>query len=243
MPPHRESNDRLAPAAVLGLSIAVGIALAAGLLSDTLDGLLSSRRVVTVKGLAEREVDADLAVWPIVHTVSGDTLAEVHERIQVNGRLIRSFLQDQGFDTAEVFDSIPNITDYRTQMPGLPTPPAERFSAQSTVTLRTRNVSGLRTALQASGDLVRRGVALASHYEGRPQFMFTSLDALKPQMIAEATRDARRAARQFAEDSRSHVGVIRTAQQGYFSISDRDAFSPERKTVRVVTTVEYFLVD
>jgi len=233
----------VAAAAILGLSIALGMALAAQLVGGALDGLLASRRVVTVKGLAEREVDADLAVWPLVYTVSGDTLAQVQDRVTMAGQLIRGFLVSKGFDDAEMSVSTPRITDFHTQMPGLPTPPAERYAAESAVTLRTRNVPGVRAAMQQSGELVGQGVALVRSYEAQTQFMFTSLDTLKPQMIAEATRDARRAARQFADDSQSRVGGIRTAQQGYFSIADRDPFSPERKIVRVVTTVEYFLID
>jgi hypothetical protein len=92
-----------------------------------------------------------------------------------------------------------------------------------------------------SGVLVKQGVALIRSYEYQTSYLFTGLDAVKPDMIAEATRDARRAAEQFAEDSGSRVGGIRNAQQGYFSIQDRDKFSPEFKTVRVVTTVQFFL--
>ena len=89
----------------------------------------------------------------------------------------------------------------------------------------------------------KQGVALIRSYEYDTQYLFTALDQIKPEMIAEATRDARSAAQQFAEDSGSKVGAIRNAQQGYFSIEDRDRFSPEQKTVRVVTTIEYFLED
>lgn len=232
-----------AAAAVLGLFLAAGMTLAAGLLGDAAEGLLASRRVVTVNGFAEREVAADLAVWPIAHSVSGDTLAEVQEQIADSGALIRDFLDQQGFDAHEISDSVPRIIDYQTQLPGLPNPPPERYTAESTVTLRTRNIDSMKAAMQAASRLVGRGIALTRSYEATPRFMFTGLDALKPQMIAEATVDARRAAQQFAQDSQSRVGAIRTARQGYFSISDLDAFSPERKTVRVVTTVEYFLVD
>jgi len=237
------SHRSAVAAAVLGLSIAMGMALAATLVGDGLEALLASRRVVTVKGLAQREVDADLAIWPLVYTVSGDSLGEIQERVARSDLLIREFLESQGFDESETSVSMPRITDFRTQMPGLSNPPAERYAAESAVTLRTRNVSGLKLAMQHSGELVGRGVALMRSYEAQTQFLFTSLDALKPQMIAEATRDARRAARQFADDSQSRVGAIRTAQQGYFSISDRDPYSPEKKVIRVVTTVEYFLVD
>ena len=140
-------------------------------------------------------------------------------------------------------DAIPRVTDFQTQMPGVARPPEDRYLAQGSVTLRTPDVARLKAAMQESGELIGLGVTLARSYESQPLFLYTSLEGLKPQMIAAATRDARRAAQQFAEDSGSRVGAIRRAQQGYFSISDLDSFSPDRKSIRVVTTVEYFLVD
>lgn len=98
-------------------------------------------------------------------------------------------------------------------------------------------------AMSRSGELVAQGIALIRSYEHQTEYLYTDLDKIKPEMIAEATRDARSAAQQFAEDSGSRVGGIRTAQQGYFSIEDRDRFSPQFKKVRVVTTIQYFLVD
>ena len=117
----------------------------------------------------------------------------------------------------------------------------ERYSAETTVTVRTGRIAEARAAMARSGALVKQGVALIRSYEYQTEYLFTGLDAVKPEMIAEATRDARRAAEQFAEDSGSRVGGIRNAQQGYFSIQDRDRFSPEVKTIRVVTTVQFFL--
>ena len=94
-----------------------------------------------------------------------------------------------------------------------------------------------------AGDLVSQGVMLVQNYEFRPTFAFTGLNEIKPAMIAEATRNARSAAKQFANDSGSQVGGIRRATQGYFSLQDRDQYTPEIKRVRVVTTVDYFLKD
>ena len=101
----------------------------------------------------------------------------------------------------------------------------------------------VRKANELLGDLVKEGVALVQNYESRTQFSYTGLEQVKPGMIATATRDARKAAEQFAKDSGSKVGSIRNAQQGYFSIEDRDSFSPEFKQIRVVTTVQFFLED
>jgi hypothetical protein len=111
------------------------------------------------------------------------------------------------------------------------------------VTLRTGRVDTVKAALERSGELVKQGVAIVHNYEARTNYLFTQLDEIKPEMIAVATKDARHAAEQFASDSGSQVGAIRHAQQGYFTVEDRDPFSPEFKKVRVVTTVEFFLLD
>ena len=243
-----QSKDEMAarstlPAAVLGISLATGIAAAGWQVADSVMHLRAAQRVVTVKGLAVREATADLAIWPVVYSVSADSLAEVQRESAKSAGLIREYLATWGFGEADLSVSVPRITDFQTQMPGVSRPPEDRYAAQSSVTLRTPDVARLKAAMQDSGELVARGVTLVRSYESEPQFLFTSLETLKPPMIAAATRDARRAAQQFAEDSGSRVGAIRRAQQGYFSITDRDSFSPQRKNVRVVTTVEYFLVD
>jgi hypothetical protein len=231
------------PAAVLGFSVAAGIAAAGWQVADAVIHLRAAQRVVTVKGLAVREATADLAIWPVVYSVSADSLVEVQAESARSADLIRNFLKTRGFEEPEMSVSIPRITDFQTRMPGASRRPEDRYAAQSSLTVRTSDVARLKAAMQDSGELVARGVTLVRSYESEPLFLFTSLEDLKPQMIAAATRDARRAAQQFAEDSGSRVGAIRRAQQGYFSITNRDSFSPEQKSIRVVTTVEYFLVD
>jgi hypothetical protein len=118
-----------------------------------------------------------------------------------------------------------------------------RYVAEVTVTLRTGRIDAVRASIERSGELVKQGVALVQNYEARTNYLFTQLEQVKPEMIAAATKDARRAAEQFAADSGSRVGAIRRAQQGYFAVEDRDPFSPEFKKIRVVTTVEFFLLD
>jgi hypothetical protein len=119
--------------------------------------------------------------------------------------------------------------------------PMDRYVAEATVMLRSGRIDDVRRAMQRSGELVKQGVALIRSYEQNTQYFYTNLDKIKPEMIAEATTDARRAAEQFAKDSGSRVGAIRNAQQGFFTVEDRDPFSPEFKKIRVVTTVQYFL--
>lgn len=224
-----------------GVAIAVGIAFAGWSVGDALLQARAADRVVTVKGLAEREVPADLALWPIVFQARGEELAGAHAKIERDAVRIRSFLAEQGIPAEAIATSEPRVTDHG---PGYGTNRTrERFSIQATVSVRSADVGLISAARGRIGPLVGEGVELAQSYEWNTQYLFTRLDELKPAMIAEATRDARRAAQQFAEDSGSRVGGIRNAQQGYFSINDRDAFSPQVKRVRVVTTIQYFLTD
>jgi hypothetical protein len=236
-------TDRpFAPAALLGLLLAAGIALAGYWIGD---GLLQARatdRFVTVKGLSERELPANLVLWPIVFNVTADDLIDLQQRVDENVVRVRDFLAAD-FDEAEIGVSTARITDRQAQGGYPQGRPLDRYVAECTVTVRTAKIDAARDAMTRSGELVKQGVALIRSYEYQTRFLFTGLDAIKPEMIAEATRDARRAAQQFAEDSGSRVGAIRKARQGYFSVEDRDPFSPEQKTIRVVTTIEYFLVD
>lgn len=228
-------------AAILGICLLLGLTIFGALVGQALYRTRAAERYVTVKGLSEREVPADLVLWPIVYTVTGNDLAELQARVEEDAGKVRAFLTGLGFDGSEMSLSAPRIMDREGQ--GYPNQPVDRYQVESTLTLRTSKIEPARAAIERSGDLVKQGVTLIRSYEYTTQYLFTGLEAIKPEMIAEATRDARRAAQQFADDSGSRVGAIRKAQQGYFSIEDRDPFSPEHKTVRVVTTVEYFLAD
>ena len=230
----------LAPALV----IAAGLALGGWFVGRGLLVARASDRYVTVKGLAERDVPANLALWPIVLTETADDLVTLQGRVEASQAKIVAFLDQQGFPAEERSIGAPRITDREAQ--GYVPQGGqrlERYVAEATVTVRTGKIDAAREAMARSGELVKQGVALIRSYEYDTQYLFTGLEEIKPEMIAEATRDARRAAEQFAEDSGSAVGAIRSAQQGYFSIEDRDRFSPEHKKVRVVTTIEYFLED
>lgn len=222
--------------------LAVGIAVGGYFIGEGLYEARASQRFVTVKGLSERVVPADLAVWPIVFSVAANDLGTLQQNVEAATDEIFAFLSAT-FEASEYTRSTPRITDYQQQVFAPGSRPPMRYSAEATVTLRTSDIEAVQKAMQQAGDLVRSGVALLQGRGYRTEFFFTGLDAIKPEMIAEATKDARRAAEQFAEDSGSRVGSIRNAQQGYFSIQNRDNFSPEFKKIRVVTTVQYFLVD
>jgi len=222
------------------LILALGLVVAASVMGDAVRDFRLADRFVEVKGLAEREVMADLAIWPVSYMVSANTLEGLSAELERNDQAVLAYLAFHGFQTGEISRNPPRITDQWSQAYG-PQRPESRFMAERTLTLRTGRVAETRAALEEATQLLESGVVLAPSWGSAVQFLFTGLDALKPEMIAQATADARRAATQFAQDSGSDVGNIRTARQGFFSISELDPSMPELKTVRVVTTVEYFL--
>ena len=227
---------------VLGALLAGGLALAGYLMGLGVGQMRAGDRHVTVKGLAERELPANLAIWPLVYNTTGDDLAQLYARLDRDAEIISAFLLARGFSADEISRSAPRVSDFEAQGYGN-NRPIHRYGVEGTVMLRTGKVEEVKAAMQASAELVKDGITLIRSYEASPLFLFTELNAIKPEMIADATRDARRAAEQFAEDSGSAVGGIRSAQQGFFSIEDRDQHSPEQKKIRVVTTIEYFLED
>ena len=231
-------------ALLLGALVGMGISSAGWFTAGALRQVRESQRFVTVKGLAEREVDADLAIWPVTFKDTGDDLSELQRRADAKREVVAGFLVEAGFPREELSFAVPRIQDRQTENMGQPgRPSGPRYLEQATVIVRSRNVAAVKRAMDRSGQLVGRGVMLAQDWENRPQFLFTGLNAVKPEMIEQATVSAREAAAKFAKDSGSRVGKIRTASQGLFTVSDRDPNSPERKVIRVVTTVEYFLGD
>ena len=221
------------------LLLALGLIVSGALIGNGLEAARSSDRFVTVRGLSERIVDADLVIWPIVFSAGADDLEGLQTRIDEQARVIEQFLTERKLRPEEWSVSPTRVTSNQGYGSNRP---EYRYTGEATIAVRSTQIATVQKAIQDSGELVRRGVAKLHSYEHQTEFLFTALDTVKPEMIAEATLDARSAAQQFADDSGSTVGAIRRAQQGYFSIADRDAFSPQFKKVRVVTTVEYFLV-
>ena len=238
-------KDKIWSHAVSGIAIGIGIVVAGMSLSHALFEVRASQRYVTVKGLAEREVDADLVVWPLAFEVMSNDLNDLQAQVEAKRRTVRQFLAEAGFDEGEMSHTTPRIRDTQSEvMYGQATPPKFRYIAQATVTLRTNKVPVAKAANEKAGDLIGKGIVLVGENYGRTtEYLFTGLNDIKPAMIEEATTNARKAAEQFAKDSGSKVGKIRSASQGLFSITDRDMNSPDRKNVRVVTTVEYYLND
>ena len=229
--------------------LAVGIALAGWAAGSGFARMRLGDRYVTVKGFSEREVRADLAIWPLRVVASGNELAGVQLRLQGAVREIIRFLARQGVDTTDVALQDFAVTDARTEMFRRADQVSDRYVIRQTVVVRSTDPDKVLAASQRVGELVAAGVVLSSGEfgAGGPTFVFTGLNALKPEMIAEATSRAREAAEQFATDAQSSLAGIRQASQGVFAILPRDQApgiseqSQIVKTVRVVTTVEYRL--
>jgi hypothetical protein len=214
------------------------------LLGDGLRRANMAERSVTVRGLAERNVTADLATWTIVFSETGTELGPVQGSTDEKSRAVRAFFARAGFPANAVSDtgaSVNQFFDSNRQQ--------NVVTVRRRLQLRTTDVMRARSAYARQADLIRAGVALE---EGSGiVYSFTKLNAIKPQMVAEGTRSARQSAEQFANDSGTDVGGIKSATQGYFSIGARDgdvdgeggsnAGSSPLQKVRVVTTIDFYL--
>lgn len=236
------ANDKLIPAAVFGGLLAVGFIGAGALIGQGVVNARVGDRAVTVRGLAERDVTADLAMLPLRFTASGDVLSEVQGRIDADLATVRAFLTAQGYPAEAVTLGRLEVADTRSREYASQTG-GPRFILAQTVIVRTTDVARVQATTRALNDLVRQGVVLQD-FSG-PTYIFTKLNEVRPAMIAEATASARTGAAQFAKDSGAPLGPIRQATQGSFEILSRDGIgdesqSPDKK-VRVVTTISYRL--
>jgi hypothetical protein len=216
------------------------------------DGLRRSKmaehRSVTVRGVSERNVTADLATWSVNFSHDGTELGPVQQSVDQQARAVRAFFQRSGFRPEEISDSDVSLSrEQPRDREGNPVGP-QKLTVSRAIQLRTNDVIKARAAYSRQAELLRDGVELSGT---NITYTFTRLNGLKPQMIAEATRNARDSAEQFARDSGVTVGRIKSASQGYFSVGARDGeecddcgssggSSPYQK-VRVVTTIDYDL--
>jgi len=230
--------------------IAAGLAVGGLFIGGGVARMRTGDRYVTVKGISEREVRADLAIWPLRIVAADNDLGRAHAQIQESVGKIRTFLAANQLDTAQAELQEFSVSDAATNQYGPRDGAGSRYVIRQTVVVRSLKPDLVLAASQRVGELVTAGVVLSSGGEygsGGPTFIFTGLNKLKPQMIGEATARAREAAEQFARDSQSGIGGIRRASQGVFEILPRDQAqgiseaSQIVKTVRVVSTIDYAL--
>lgn len=236
-------NQRL-PALILGLSIMASAAILGSLTGKAAVNYRQLERTVTVKGLSEREYPADIVIWPIQFNVAGNDLEQVYLDLEANNDRITRFLTLAGIAADEITPGNPSMTDKSAQAYGNNTRSEFRYTATQTVTVYSEQIADVRRVMTQLSDLGKQGIVLTGEgYQSQTEYLFTRLNDIKPDMVEEATRNAREVAEKFALDSGSDLGRIRTASQGQFSISARDRNNPHIKKVRVVSTVEYYLSD
>ncbi|WP_425276887.1 SIMPL domain-containing protein [Sphingomicrobium sediminis] len=228
------------PRSLILAAIVLAIGMIAGgyLLGDGLLRAKAADRAVTVRGLAERDVTADLATWTISYSAEGPSLQAVQAEMDRDTETIYAFFREAGFDADALSPSGVNVNEYVRN--------GQRITSISQrLHFRTDDIEGAERVAERQFELARRGVSVSDG--SGMTYTFTGLNEIKPEMIAEATRDARAGAERFAEDSGTNVGSIKTATQGYFSIGARDgeggygAGDRPGKKVRVVTTIQFYL--
>lgn len=230
---------KLLQAAILAVSIAfLGLCIKWGI-----DDFANKDRNVTVKGLAEKEVEADKVTWPIPTKELGNDLPELYQRINTTTAKVKAFLKQHGIKDEEINVNAPVVIDlnadqYSNNNRGF------RYNITSTITVTSQNVKLVRSIMAKQGELLKQGVAvLDGGYENRITYEYVGFKKMKPQMMQEAIKNAEATAQEFATNSNSKLNKITKADQGQFSIDDRDANTPYIKKVRVVTTITYSLKD
>ena len=238
------NNKRIAEAIILGAFLCLGLTVLGYLISSSVIGIKALDRTVTVKGLSEREVPANRAIWPIKFSEADNDLSHLYSVIQQKTELIIAFLKKNGFEENEISILAPAILDRQAQGYVDLDKVKFRYTASSTITVYTTKVDSIRETMKKLVELGKQGIAIGGQdYQTRTEYLFTELNRIKPEMIEAATKKAREVAEKFAKDSNSRLGKIKRARQGQFSITNRDSNTPYIKKVRVVSTLEYYLSD
>ncbi|MBC8210427.1 MAG: SIMPL domain-containing protein [Gammaproteobacteria bacterium] len=233
-----------ASAFIIGVFIFAGLSTLGYLLGKAALEFKQYDRSVTVKGLSEREFEADIVIWPIQFSVTANELDSLYKSIQKNTAQIKTFLASNSISPEEITLASPAITDKSANQYGNSAKPEFRYTAVQSVTVYSSNIGAVRSVMSSLSELGQQGIVFTGdNYQSQTEYIFTRLNEIKPEMIEQATRKAREVAEKFASDSDSKLGKIKSASQGQFSISERDKNNPHIKKIRVVSTVEYYLSD
>lgn len=224
-------------------TIVASLILAAGLfclgwsIRSGINNMASRDREVSVKGLAEKEVQANQVTWPIQYSIAGDDLIALYDKMTINNQKIVKFLTTNGIPESDISIGTPDTYNATTNRYSSDTF-KYNYSLSCTVTVSTSKVEKVQELLQRQGELLKEGIPFSNSYI---DYEYTLLNQVKPTLLAEATKNARDAASQFAKDSGSKVGKMKSANQGQISIDDTS--NPAIKKIRVVSTIVYYLED
>lgn len=219
--------------------ISAGLCILGLFIKGGIDNFAFRDRVVSVRGLAERTVEANYVTWPMSYSIAGNDLTALYNKMTENNAIVVKFLTDNGIDRDEISVNPPDLYNADGNYYGGDRAKYQ-YNLSVSITVSSNKVNKVRELLDRTSELFTKGVAVNSNYVS---YQFTDLNSIKPEMIAEATKNARTAADQFAKDSDSKVGKINTAHQGQFSVESTDESTPQIKKVRVVSTIVYYLED
>lgn len=229
---------------ILGASLIIGLSSLGYLLGDGAIRYKEYERAVTVKGLSERDYKANVVIWPIQFSAASNSLEGIYQLIDSNTKNIKLFLEGSGIEASEISYPSPAITDKFAQQYSDQSNIEFRYTASQRVIVYSKNIDLVRELMGKISDLGKEGIVFTKgDYESQIEYIFNRLNDVKPDMIEEATKNAREVAEKFASDSKSRLGKIKSAYQGQFSITARDNNTPHIKKVRVVSTVAYYLLD
>lgn len=230
-------NDKQTAAAI----IAVGMAFMGMTIRNGIVTFKDRDRTVAVKGLCEREVKADKVTWSLTYKEIGNDPSTMYDLLEQKNRKVVAFLKSAGIKDDEISINPAEIADRQADNYGNEIM-NYRYKAKSVITVTSNNIDQVRQLMRRQAELMKQGIAIVSEeYSNNVTYEFTGLNRIKPEMVQEATKNARATAQKFADDSGSKLGDIRSAQQGQFSIENRDNNTPYIKRIRVVNTMEYAL--
>ena len=235
-----EKRNRLIDSAVFAVGIAVGLLVLGLCLKAGIDNFTNKDRQVTVKGLAEEEMPADMVTWPIQTKEMGNDLPQLYKKINETADTIKAFLMENGIKENEISVNAPYVIDLDADQYS-ENKRDYRYNITNTITVSSSNVKLVGELINRQGELLQQGIAIVDG--GNVSYDLVSFPDIKPRLMSEAIKNAEKTAKQFAENSKSKINKIITADQGQFSIDDRDENTPYIKKVRVVTTITYSLKD
>jgi len=187
---------------------------------------------VEVKGLSEKIVKADTAIWSINFEVKSNNIDSLYADIEKNVATIKSFLKDKGFEESEI--NVAPVNTYQdTYRDAL-----FRYNSTTQLSVYTKKVDAVKLASKDTLILVKKGIVMN---QNSVSFEFSDINSVKPEMLAEAIKNARTSAEQFAQESGAVVGGVNRGNQGVFDITDKDPGSPEYKKIRVVSSLRFLL--
>ena len=222
---------------------AVILAIGLSIMGGRIKSGLSDNRYVTVKGLAEKEVPANRVTWPLAYKLLGNNLNDLYQDINKTNATIIQLLKEAGIEVNEIIMNAPEVYDLKADRYGNPKDIVYRYNLTNVITVKSSKIDIVRQLIENQSVFLKKGIALLNDYGHQVKYEYTNLNDIKPQMIEEATKNARIAAEKFAKDSDSKIGKIQTANQGQFSIADSDETTPHIKNIRVVTSIKYALRD